>query len=96
MLGFSGDNTSKAGKDARITFNGTIAEKATNNFIVNGISFSLKKIMSDTQSATFKIENDPDAAVESIKKYIELYNETIDLINGKLTEERYREISSSY
>ncbi len=90
VLGFSGDNTSKAGKDARITFNGTIVEKATNNFIVNGISFSLKKIMSDTQSATFKIENDPDAAVESIKKYIELYNETIDLINGKLTEERYR------
>lgn len=87
-LGF--ENTSASGQNARIVLNGTIVEKTTNDFTINGIRFNLKEVMEKGQEATFRLENDPDAAVETIKKYIELYNETIDLINKKLSEERYR------
>lgn len=87
-LGF--DTFSASGQNARIVLNGTTVEKTTNDFTINGIRFSLKEVMEEGQEATFRLENDPDAAVESIKKYIELYNETIDLINKKLSEERYR------
>ena len=87
-LGF--ENTSASGQNARIVLNGTIVEKTTNDFTISGIRFNLKEVMEKGQEATFRLENDPDAAVETIKKYIELYNETIDLINKKLSEERYR------
>ena len=73
-----------------IVLNNTIVEKSTNDFTINGMRFNIKEAMAADQTATFRIENDPDAAVDSIKKYVELYNETIDLINGKLSEERYR------
>ncbi|HHX24781.1 MAG TPA: flagellar filament capping protein FliD, partial [Thermoanaerobacterales bacterium] len=81
---------SVSGQNARIVLNGTIVEKTTNDFTINGMRFNIKGQMQEGQEATFRLENDPDAAVESIKKYIELYNETIDYINGKLSEERYR------
>ncbi|MGI5927989.1 MAG: flagellar filament capping protein FliD [Thermacetogeniaceae bacterium] len=87
-LGF--EMTSASGQNARIVLNGTIVEKGTNDFTINGIRFNLNEAMEEGQEATFRLENDPDAAVESIKKYIELYNETIDLINKKISEERYR------
>lgn len=87
-LGF--ENTSASGQNARIVLNGTIVEKTTNDFTISGIRFNLKEVMEKGQEATFRLENDPDAAVETIKKYIEIYNETIDLINKKLSEERYR------
>lgn len=87
-LGF--DTFSASGQNARIVLNGTIVEKTTNDFTISGIRFNLKEVMEKGQEATFRLENDPDAAVETIKKYIELYNETIDLINKKLSEERYR------
>lgn len=87
-LGF--ENTSASGQNARIVLNGTIVEKTTNDFTISGIRFNLKEVMEAGQEATFRLENDPDAAVETIKKYIEIYNETIDLINKKLSEERYR------
>jgi len=84
------DNTRAEGQNARIVLNGTIIEKTTNDFTVSGIRFNLNKAMEAGQEATFRLENDPDAAVENIKKFIDLYNETIDLINKKLSEERYR------
>ena len=82
--------TNASGQNARIVLNGTVVEKATNDFTINGIRFNLNEAMKEGQEATFRLENDPDAAVESIKKYIELYNETIDLINKKISEESYR------
>lgn len=83
-------SSSVSGQNARIVLNGTIVEKATNDFTVNGIRFNLKEVMEEGQEASFRLENDPDAVVETIKKYVELYNETIDFINKKLSEERYR------
>lgn len=87
-LGFK--DTSASGQNARIVLNDTIVEKATNDFTVSGMRFNLNEAMEAGQVASFRIENDPDAAVESIKKYVELYNETIDLLNAKRMEERYR------
>jgi len=83
--------TSASGQNARIVLNGTYVEKSSNDFTISGIRFNLNKAMEMGQEATFRLENDPDAAIETIKKYIDLYNETIDLINKKLSEERYRQ-----
>lgn len=92
-LGFDMKETntiSASGQNARMVLNGTIIEKTTNDFTVSGMRFNITKAMEEGEVATFRVENDPDAAVESIKEYIELYNETIDIINTKLLEERHR------
>ncbi len=83
-------SASASGQNARIVLNGTIVEKTTNEFNVNNIRFNLKETMEAGQMASFRIENDLDAAVDSIKEYVELYNEVIEHINGKLSEEKFR------
>lgn len=91
-LGFDSDeNMFKAlGENAQININGTLVKKPSNDFTINGMRFNLIRA-TEGKTATFSIKNDPDAAVESIKEYIDLYNETITLINDKLSEERYRD-----
>lgn len=88
VLGFGAGNTAASGKNAKILFDDTIIEKATNEFTVNDINLSLKKPM--TEKVTLTVAQDIDSAVENIKKYVELYNETIDVINKKILEERFR------
>ncbi|AYO32195.1 flagellar hook-associated protein [Biomaibacter acetigenes] len=77
------------GTNAKITFNGIDIEKTTNSFTLNGIQFNLRQTMTDT--ATLRVESDIDGVVANIKGFIDKYNETIDAINAKLSEERYRD-----
>lgn len=88
-LGFNA--TEASGENARIVLNGTIVEKSTNEFTALGMRFNLKETMEIGKTASFHLENDVDSVVDNIKKYVDLYNETIDLINGKLSEQRYRD-----
>jgi flagellar hook-associated protein 2 len=78
------------GENAKVDFNGTVVEKPVNDFTLNGIQFSLKKEMAAGEKALIRVENDPDKVVDNIKNYIQLYNETIEAINNKLSEERFR------
>ncbi|HHW03137.1 MAG TPA: flagellar filament capping protein FliD [Thermoanaerobacterales bacterium] len=77
------------GTNAKITFNDIYIEKTTNSFTLSGIQFNLRQTMTDT--ATLKIESDIDSVVANIKGFIDKYNETIDAINQKLSETRYRD-----
>lgn len=82
---------SASGKNAVVVINGITMEKSSNTFTVNGITFTLKKAMGEGESATLNVERDIDSVVETIKTFVELYNETIEYINSKLTEQRYRD-----
>lgn len=82
---------SASGKNAVVVINGITMEKSSNTFTVNGITFALKKAMGEGESATLNVERDIDSVVETIKTFVELYNETIEYINSKLTEQRYRD-----
>ncbi|MCG0275870.1 MAG: flagellar filament capping protein FliD [Thermosediminibacteraceae bacterium] len=79
------------GENAVVEINGVTIEKPANNFTINGITFNLKQAMPGTESATLRIESDIESVVETIKNFVNLYNETIDFINKKLSEPRYRD-----
>lgn len=79
---------SATGQNASIVFNGTTITKSDNTFTLNGIQLTLKKADS-TKDINIFVEQDVDGVVESIKNFIKTYNDTIDYINGKLSEERY-------
>ncbi|KXG78775.1 Flagellar hook-associated protein 2 [Fervidicola ferrireducens] len=66
-------------------------EKTSNTFTIGGITFNLRKEMAPGESAILKVERDIDGVVDTIKKFVELYNETIDYINKELSEQRYRD-----
>jgi flagellar hook-associated protein 2 len=74
-----------------MVINGVTVENQSNNFTINGIQFNLRQAMTGTDTATLKVESDIDGVVANIKGFIEKYNETIDAINAKLSEERYRD-----
>lgn len=63
-------------------------EFATNTFMINGITVTASEA---NVSADVTVSNDTDRVFESIKSFVELYNSTIDSINKKINEKRYRD-----
>jgi flagellar hook-associated protein 2 len=76
------------GKDATFTLNGYSMTKKENIFTINGITYTLKKANS---SATITSSTDVDSMFNTIKGFVDKYNEIIGKINDKISEERYRD-----
>jgi len=76
------------GKDATFTLNGYAMMQKENTFTVNGITYTLKK---PNSSATITASTDIDSMFNAIKGFVDKYNEIIGKINGKISEERYRD-----
>jgi flagellar hook-associated protein 2 len=94
QLGFTGatagaELTGKtAGENAQFTINGLSTSRSTNTFTINNITYTLKK---EGASATISTTNDTDAMFNTIKGFVDKYNEIIGKINDKISEERYRD-----
>lgn len=85
-------NTEKGGENAKFIINGLETERQTNTFTINGVTITLlDKIEAGDPPVTINVTTDTDTIVESVKEFIEKYNEIIDLLNGKLREEKYRD-----
>lgn len=81
----------KGGTNAKFTYNGAYEiETKENNYTLNGINFEFKNT-TDGIPATVTLNNDIDATVDHIKKFVEKYNELIDMMNKTQREERYRD-----
>lgn len=89
------DNAAKvAGKDAVFELNGLVTQRSNNTFTVNGVTFTLTGETPGGLSGaatTVTVETDVEAIYNNIKSFIDLYNETIDLIYKELKEERFRD-----
>lgn len=76
------------GKNALIDFNGaTDIEMASNQFTINGISFSLNNI----GEFNVNVETNVDEFVDKIEEFVEEYNKLVDTTNLLLTQKRYRD-----
>ncbi|MBP1971165.1 flagellar hook-associated protein 2 [Virgibacillus natechei] len=77
------------GKNAVFEYNEFEIESKDNNYTLNGINFEFK---SETEgNATLTVDNDTDAAFDSIMEFIDQYNEVVDTLNGTQQEERNRD-----
>lgn len=77
------------GQNAKFTINGLETERPSNTFTINGMTYTLKN--THTGTVTISSTTNTDAIFNSIKSFIDKYNETIDEINKKLKETRYRD-----
>lgn len=81
-------DTPTAGKDASFDFGDAVGmTSSSNKVVVNGITLNLTG--SGTSSIT--VSRDTDAMYNTIKSYIDLYNQTIDTINDAVNEEVYKD-----
>ncbi|UOY86936.1 flagellar hook-associated protein 2 [Bacillus glycinifermentans] len=94
QLGFALDSGSKLvasqeGQNAEVVINGLQMEKTSNNFTVNNVTYQLK---GTTKSAvSLDVSTDVDTIFNQIKDFVTKYNDLVDTMNGKLTEEKYRD-----
>ncbi len=77
-----------AGKNAVLSINGTEISRSSNNFTVDGITYNLKA--RSTTEINLNVEQDIDAGVTMVKKFVDAYNTMVDKFNGLLSETYYK------
>ncbi|WP_026827546.1 flagellar filament capping protein FliD [Exiguobacterium artemiae] len=77
------------GKNAKYTIGGQELEQRTNTFTQNGLTITLNGTA--TTATTLNTKLDTQANFDSIKKFVDKYNEMIDKMNKKVREEKYRD-----
>lgn len=75
------------GQNAKFTLNGLATERASNTFTVDGVEYTVK----NTGSTTISTSPDADAIYDSIKKFVDKYNEVIAKLNTETKEKKYRD-----
>ncbi|HHU18944.1 MAG TPA: flagellar hook-associated protein 2 [Bacilli bacterium] len=78
----------QGGTDAKFEYNGIELTSKTNTTTLNGITFTFNDL---TDRTNINITNDTEAAFDNIKNFVDKYNEMVDKINGKLTEDHHRD-----
>ncbi|MHC0038175.1 flagellar filament capping protein FliD [Pseudoneobacillus sp. C159] len=82
------------GSDAepgKVKINGTEIAIASNKFVYNGVSFNIKEDIPANSNVSIKVSSDTQGIFDSIKTFVDKYNELISDYNGKLNEKRYRD-----
>ncbi|PAE19800.1 hypothetical protein CHH80_14780 [Bacillus sp. 7504-2] len=79
----------QAGSNAKFTINGLETERASNTFTMSGVTFTLHNNSVAGESTSVTVGTDTDAIMTTIKDFVNKYNELLDKVNGKLTEEKY-------
>ncbi|MFV2046306.1 flagellar hook-associated protein 2 [Metabacillus sp. YM-086] len=82
-------SSENSGQDAIVEVNGFEMKKTSNSFTINGVEYTAKAVT--TSAVTVSSTTDVDSILDTIVKFVDKYNEVIEKINGKLTEERYRD-----
>ncbi|MEC2077297.1 flagellar filament capping protein FliD [Metabacillus fastidiosus] len=85
----------KIGVNAKFTINGLETQRTSNTFEMNGVTFTLKDTFNlegnqAVPGISINLSNDTSKVFDNIKAFVEKYNEMIDKIQGKISEERYR------
>lgn len=83
-----GGATTANGSYGSVTFDGiTVNNLKTNETTINNIKLNLV----EKGTSTVSIQSNPDAPFESIKSFVEKYNDLVEKTQGLLTEKRYRD-----
>lgn len=80
----------KKGEDATVVINGLETKQSSNRFTVNGVEISLTGVTPTGQTNQIEVTQNTDAIIDTIKSFVDFYNETTALLNQKTNEERYR------
>ncbi len=80
---------SAAGSNGSVKINGISYSVNSNTFTFDGIEFAIKKSATYPVSTTVNVKTDENAVFDSIKGFVDKYNEIISKINTELREQKY-------
>ncbi|QDH20843.1 flagellar filament capping protein FliD [Saccharibacillus brassicae] len=69
---------------------GRTFDTSDNTLNVNGIKLTMLQATGTSGSSIVNTQSDPTKALDSVKAFVNLYNELVDKINTKTTEARYK------
>ncbi|WP_100400237.1 flagellar filament capping protein FliD [Bacillus sp. FJAT-44742] len=91
-LSNDGEPGSQGGQNAVFTLNGLETERTNNTFTINGMTLTLRDTFGvDDPPVTLAASIDTDKVFQTIKGFVDEYNEMLEKVNGMLTETRYRD-----
>ncbi len=83
----SGSNYGEMGQDAVCSIEGVAVTRDSNDFTIDGISYTLKQTTSE--AVDFSITRDFTATIDSIKTFVDAYNDMTEKLKGLLNEKDY-------
>ncbi|MBQ6458828.1 MAG: flagellar filament capping protein FliD [Exiguobacterium sp.] len=88
-LGIASGDASKAGTDAQFMLNDIPMTQSSNTVTIDNMTLTLKSTFA-SGAVTLSAATDTQKIFDNIKGFVDKYNETIDLMNKKTREERFR------
>jgi len=76
------------GQDAHIKIDGVETYRSSNTFTADGVTYTLKQ--KTTSPVTINTTYDTDAVFNKIKDFVTKYNETIELLNKRVKENKFK------
>lgn len=80
-------NTIAYGQDARVKIDGAESIFNSNTFVKDGVSYTVSKVVSNV---TVGVSQDVDAMVDKIKNFVDVYNQTVELMSTRIKEDKNR------
>ncbi|NJP37081.1 flagellar filament capping protein FliD [Alkalicoccus luteus] len=80
----------RTGTNAVFTINGLETHRQSNTFSVNGMAITLHETFSG-RDVSLTVQRDTDKVFDTIKAFVDEYNELIDLMQGRISEEAFRD-----
>lgn len=88
---FSMGTVVPTGQNAKFKVNGIEVERTSNTTTIDNMTLTLKSSFLETEGpVTLSAATDTQKIFDNIKGFVDKYNETIDLMNKKTREERFR------
>lgn len=88
-VGTNSETDSTRAMNADVTINGMQTNRTDNVFVVNGIEVTL--LEATGREATIGMARDTDKIFDAVMNFVKEYNEMLELLNGKIGEEKYRD-----
>ena len=90
---FGKDASVEVGKSAIVTINGQQPSMQfdSNTITVNGVQMNLTAKTKIGESSMITIEQDSTKVVDTVKAFVQQYNDLLSLLNSKTSEEKYRD-----
>lgn len=80
-----------AGADAEFILDGVSYTRSNNKFTLDGVTYTLQQ--ATTAPVTVSVQQDVDSMLDKIKSFVTKYNETIELMNKRVKETKYRDFT---
>jgi flagellar hook-associated protein 2 len=88
-LDMSDPSNTKIGKDAIVEINGYEITRRSNSFTFGDVTYNIRNVTNRT--ITIQVKQDSDTIFNNIKSFIDDYNNLLNTLNKKLSEERFKD-----